>query len=129
MPQRAHSHRQHSPTRATTQEFLMFIRHPEPQLKRCHSDSQLNECQVLNPYLEPQLKRYVPSHNSRNTSKSTFEVSSKPCRPCTSKAITTLLLHSIAWGGTQGARRIMLPNRLAGDTCRKAPSTSRHRPS
>jgi len=30
---RAHSHRQHSPTRATTQEFLVFIRHPEPQLK------------------------------------------------------------------------------------------------
>jgi len=35
----------------------MFIRHLEPQLKEFH---------VLNPYLESQLKGYVPSHNSRN---------------------------------------------------------------
>ena len=66
-PQHAHSHWQHSPTRATTQEFLMFIRHPEPQLKRCHSESQFKECHVLNPYPEPQLKGYVPIHNARNS--------------------------------------------------------------
>ncbi|QCD78830.1 polygalacturonase [Vigna unguiculata] len=69
-PQPAHSHRQHSPTRATTQEFLMFIRHPEqqlkrcysePQLKRCYSEPQLKEYHVLNPYPEPQLKGYVSS--------------------------------------------------------------------
>ena len=65
-PQHAYSHRQHSPTRATTQEFLVFIRHPKPQLKRCHSGPQLKECHVLNPYPEPQLKGYVRSHNSRN---------------------------------------------------------------
>jgi len=65
-PQLAHSHQQHSSTWATTQEFLMFIRHPDPQLKRCLSESQLKECHVLNPYPEPQLKGYVPSHNSRN---------------------------------------------------------------
>ena len=44
-PQPAHSHRQHSLTRATTQEFLVFIRHPEPQLKRCYSEPQLKEHQ------------------------------------------------------------------------------------
>jgi len=42
-PQLTHSHRQHSPTRATTQEFLVFIHHLEPQLKRCHSYPQLKE--------------------------------------------------------------------------------------
>jgi len=84
--QHAHSHRQHLSTRAATQEFLVFIRHPEPQLKRCHFEPQLKKCHVLNPYPEPQLKGYVPSHNSRNTSKPTFEISSKPCRPHTSKA-------------------------------------------
>ena len=79
----------------------MFIRHPksqlkrchfepqlkrchfEPQLKRCHFEPQLKECHVLNPYPEPQLKEYVLSHNSRNTSKSTFEISPKPYRPRT----------------------------------------------
>ncbi|QCD89343.1 hypothetical protein DEO72_LG4g287 [Vigna unguiculata] len=39
----AHSHRQHSTTRATTQEFLVFIHHPEPQLNRCYSEPQLKE--------------------------------------------------------------------------------------
>ena len=43
-----------------------FIHHLEPQLKRCHSESQLKNCHVLNPYPKPQLKGYVPSHNSRN---------------------------------------------------------------
>jgi len=89
MPQRAHSHQQHSPTRGITQEFLVFIRHPEPQLKGCHSEPQLKECHVLNPYHEPQLKEYIPSHNSRNTSKPTLEISYKPCRPRTSKASKT----------------------------------------
>jgi len=55
-PQPAHSHRQHSPTRATTQEFLVFIRYPEPQLKGSHSEPQPIECHMLNPYPEPQLK-------------------------------------------------------------------------
>ena len=73
-PQRALSHRQHSPTRATTQEFFVFIRHPEPQLKICHFESQLKECHVLNPYPEPQLKGYVPSHNSRNTTHTSRQV-------------------------------------------------------
>jgi len=49
----SHSHRQHSPTRATTQEFLVFILHPEPPLKICHSQPQLKECHLLNPYSEP----------------------------------------------------------------------------
>jgi len=75
--QHAHSHRQHSPTRATTQEFLVFIRHPEPQLKRCHSEPQLKECHVLNPYPKPQLKE---------PNKPTFKVSPKLCRSRTSKA-------------------------------------------
>jgi len=44
---------------------------------------------VLNPYPEPQLKGYVSSHNSRNTSKPTFETSSKSCRPRISKANKT----------------------------------------
>jgi len=30
---------------------------------------------VLNPYPEPQLKGYVPSHNSRNTSNLTLKAS------------------------------------------------------
>jgi len=55
-PQPTHSHRQPSPTRATTQEFLVFIRNPESQLKGCHSGPQPIECHMLNPYPEPQLK-------------------------------------------------------------------------
>ena len=31
------------------------------------------EYHVLNPYPEPQLKGYVPSHNSRNTNNPTFK--------------------------------------------------------
>ena len=42
-------------------------RQSEPQLKRCHFKPQLKECHVFNPYPEPQLKRYITSHNSRNT--------------------------------------------------------------
>jgi len=38
-------------------------RHPKPQLKRCYSEPQLKEYHVLNPYLEPQLRGYIPSHN------------------------------------------------------------------
>jgi len=30
---------------------------------------------VLNPYPEPQLKGYIPSHNSRNTSNPTLKAS------------------------------------------------------
>jgi len=86
MPQCAHSHRQHSPTRATNQKFLVFIRHPELQLKGCHSEPQLKECHVLNPYPEPQLKGYIMNHISRNTKKPTFEASPKPSRPRTLKA-------------------------------------------
>ncbi|QCD96460.1 hypothetical protein DEO72_LG6g1163 [Vigna unguiculata] len=55
-PQPTHSHQQHSPTRATTQQFLVFIRHSEPQLEGCDSEPQLKECHVLNPYPKPQLK-------------------------------------------------------------------------
>jgi len=69
----------------------VFICHPEPQLKRCHFESQLKECHVLNLYPKSQLKGYVRSHNSRNTSKPTFEVSPKPCRSRISKACKTLL--------------------------------------
>ncbi|QCD83563.1 hypothetical protein DEO72_LG2g3909 [Vigna unguiculata] len=61
---RVHDHRQtqvdrqHLPTRVKTQEFLVFIRHPKPQLMRCHSEPHLKECHVLNPYPEPQLKEH-----------------------------------------------------------------------
>ena len=65
----------HSPTRATTQGFLVFIRHPEPQLKRCYSEPQLKEYHLLNPHPEPQLMGCVPSHNSRNTSNLTLKAS------------------------------------------------------
>ncbi|QCD90179.1 hypothetical protein DEO72_LG4g1134 [Vigna unguiculata] len=85
--QLAHSHRQHSPIRATTQGFLVFIRHPKPQLKKCHSEPQLKECHMFNPYLKPQLKGYVLSHHSRNTpaSRSLRYNGSLVCRPRTSK--------------------------------------------
>ena len=66
-PQLAHSHQQHSPTQATTQDFLVFIRHPEPQLKWRHSKPQVKEFHVFNSYPKQQLKGYVPRHNSRNT--------------------------------------------------------------
>ncbi|QCD96326.1 hypothetical protein DEO72_LG6g1028 [Vigna unguiculata] len=88
-PQLAHSHQQHSPTRATTQEFLMFICHPKSQLKRSHFEPQLEECHVLNPYPEPKLKGYILIHNSRNTNKLTFEISPKPYTPRTSKSQNT----------------------------------------
>jgi len=58
----------------------VFIRHPEPQLKRCYSEPQLKEYHVLNPYPEPQLKGYVSSHNSRNSSNLTSKHYQKLCR-------------------------------------------------
>jgi len=64
----------------------VFIRHPEPQLKGCHSEPQLKKFHLLTPYPEPQLKGYILSHNSRNTNKLTFKVSPKHCRSGTSKA-------------------------------------------
>ncbi|QCD93561.1 hypothetical protein DEO72_LG5g1636 [Vigna unguiculata] len=77
---------------------------------------------MLNPYPKPQLKGYIPSHNSRNTSKPTFKVSLKPCRPHTSQANHNTSLASTlspgatpesqgetrfqnAWWGTRAARR------------------------
>jgi len=118
MPQRAHSHRQYSPTWATTQEFLVFIHHPEPQLKRCHSEPQLKECHVLNPYPKPQCKGYVLSHNSRNTSlvdhahPKHAKHKSGPC--------------IIAWSCYRAARRNPFPDCLAGATFRQAPSALKH---
>jgi len=108
----------HLPYRATTQEVLMFIRHLEPQLKRCHSEPQLKECHVLNPHPEPQLKGYIPSHNSRNTSKPTFEISPKPCRPRIYKISKAQFLP------LQYRHAYTLLDHLAGDTCRQAPSAS-----
>jgi len=67
------------------------ICHLEPQLKRCHSEPQLKEYHVPNPYFEPQLKGYVLNHNSRNTSKPTFEISPKPYRSHKSKALQNAL--------------------------------------
>ena len=58
---------------SSTQGFLVFICHPEPQLKRCYSEPQLKEYHVLNPYPEPQPKGYVLSHNTRNTNNPTFK--------------------------------------------------------
>ncbi|QCD96678.1 hypothetical protein DEO72_LG6g1385 [Vigna unguiculata] len=55
---------------------------------------------MLNPYPKPQLKGYVPSHNSRNTNKPTFEISSKPCRPRTSKTSKNTLFASALSPGT-----------------------------
>jgi len=92
----------------------MFFCHPKPQLKRCHSEPQLKECHVLKPYLEPRLKGYVPSHNLRNTSKSTFEVSLKPCRPRTLKQATCFCLTKITWRCTRVTRRNRPLVRLGG---------------
>ncbi|QCE04920.1 hypothetical protein DEO72_LG8g2962 [Vigna unguiculata] len=38
--------------------MLVFIHQLKPQLKRCHSESQLKECHVFTLYPEPQLKGY-----------------------------------------------------------------------
>jgi len=76
-------HNQHTHTGNTRQ--------PEPQLKgsSCSSAIPSNNSRdailshnsrnttCFNPYLEPQLKGYVPSHNSRNTNNPTFEASPK----------------------------------------------------
>jgi len=86
-------------TRHNTHIHTDNTRQPEPQLKSssCSSvipshnsrdvipshDSRITTC--LTPYFESQLKGYVPSHNLRNTSKSTFEISLEPCRRRTSK--------------------------------------------
>jgi len=53
----------------------------------------LKECHVLNPYLEPQLKGYVPSHNSKNTSKLIFETSPKLVDHVHSITSKALMLH------------------------------------
>jgi len=52
--------RVHPPSWATTQEMLFRA-------------TKLKEFHVLIPYPEPQLKGYVSSHNSRNTSNPTFK--------------------------------------------------------
>ncbi|QCE11218.1 hypothetical protein DEO72_LG10g2451 [Vigna unguiculata] len=86
--------------------------------KSCHSESQLKEYHVLNPYPEPQLKGYVLSHNSRNTNKLIFKVSPKPYRPRTLKQPTLsspklpgiaheslgAMHFQIAWRATRTAR-------------------------
>ena len=86
-PQPAHSHRQYSPTRATTQEFLVFLRQPEPQLKRCDSVPQLKEYHMLNPYPEHNSRNTtcltpIPSHNSKDTFRDTTQgtPASRPLR-------------------------------------------------
>jgi len=120
-PLRAHSHRQHSPTWATTQEFLVFIRHPEPKLKRCYSEPQLKEYHVLNPYLEPQLKGYVPSHNSRDTFRATTQgaPASWPLRyhrslvdHANQTSKIQFCCSNIAWHYSWGVRHFLLSNRL-----------------
>jgi len=81
---------------------------------------------MLNPYPEPQFKRYIPSYNSRNISKTTFEISPKPCRPCISKASKTQfwpLLYRLALP-KGSARRNLLLDHLAEDTCCQASSAS-----
>jgi len=88
----------------------MFIRHPEQQLKRCH--------------FEPQLKGHVPSHNLRNTTKPTFEISPKPCRARTSRRINHFCLTKIIWRCTRIVRRNKPFDRLTGDAYRQAPSAS-----
>jgi len=105
----------------------VFIRHPERQLKRCYSEPQLKEYHVLNPYLEPQLKGYVPSHNSRNTSKPTFKASLKHCRLCTSRVrnINTTVVppggscnSGVAPGGKlSAARRFLLFQEPSTSSC------------
>ncbi|QCE11166.1 hypothetical protein DEO72_LG10g2399 [Vigna unguiculata] len=63
--------------------MLLFIRHPKPQLKRCHSEPQLKECHVFIPYPKPQFKGYVLSHNLRNPLASrSLRYHPKSCRPC-----------------------------------------------
>jgi len=84
--------------RHNTHTYIGNTRQPEPQLKICHFEPQFQEYHVLNPYPEPQLKGYVLSHNSRNYNKSTFEKSSKLCRPSsskTSKNTIRLLRHCL----------------------------------
>jgi len=66
-PQLAHSHQQHSSIRATTQGFLVFIRHLEAQIKRCHSKPQLKECYVFPSISSHNSRDTVSSHHSRNT--------------------------------------------------------------
>jgi len=56
-PQLTHSHRQPSSIQATTQGFLVFIRHPEPRLKKCH---------LFTLYLSHNSSDIVLSQNSRN---------------------------------------------------------------
>ena len=100
-PQPAHSHWQHSPTQATTQEFLVFIRHPELQLKEYH---------VLNPLSWANTQEIRSELNSRNTSNSTFEASPK-----------SLVDHAYRTNNP----RLQQQNHLAWDTYRQALPASR----
>jgi len=38
--------------------MLVFIHHPEPELKRCHFEPQLKECHMFSLHPESQLKGY-----------------------------------------------------------------------
>ena len=78
----------------------------------------------FNPYPEPQLKGYVPSHNSRNTSNPTSEALPKALQIMPTKPKTQCCSSKIAQRVTCAARRCQLPNRLASVVYRQVPSAS-----
>ena len=94
-PQPAHSLRQHSPTRAITQRFLVFIRYPEPQLKGSHSGPQPIECHVFHPYPEPQPEDTFQAPTYGTTSKPTIEISQKHCRQHISCSTSLIWYYTI----------------------------------
>jgi len=113
-------------TRHNTHTHTGNTRQPKPQLKSSSCSSAIpshNSRDVIPSHnsrnatcLTP-----IPSHNSRNTSKPTFKISPKPCRPRTSKSSKTnfatatwldaamespgVTRFQTAWQGTRTARR------------------------
>jgi len=77
-------HNQHTHTGNTRQPEL------NSRVPRFHS-----------PY-RAHLEGYVPSHNSKNTSKLTFEASLKPCRSRTQRQQPNIVATRIAWRRSRG---------------------------
>jgi len=65
---------------SSTQGFLMFICHPEPQLKRCYSEPQLKEYHALNPLSRATTQGYVLSSTQGTPTIPPLKHHQKPCR-------------------------------------------------
>ena len=110
---------------------------PEPQLKSSSCSYAISSHNSRDAILSHNSRNTtcstpISSHNSRDTFWATTQgtLASRPLRYLRSlvddapQSKQTHLLHGIPWHNVLGAKRIRLPDRLAGDAYRQVPRTS-----